>query len=82
MQESAYAHRRPSGARRAQTNRQDTTSMGNKIVTEADRKRSPRPPATASYTPPRSGIGQRISLERGTATRTKKNPGKRPHKGG
>jgi hypothetical protein len=56
--------------------------MGNKIVTEADRMRAPKPPLTASYTPPRSGGGQRISLERGTATRSKKNPGKRPHKGG
>jgi hypothetical protein len=26
--------------------------------------------------------GQKISLERGTATRSKKNPGKRPKKGG
>ncbi len=56
--------------------------MGNKIVTEADRKRAPKPLQTAGYTPPRSGGGQRISLERGTATRSKKNPGKRPHKGG
>jgi hypothetical protein len=56
--------------------------MGNKIVTEADRKRSPAPKATPSYTPPRMGIGQKISQERGTSTRSKKNPGKRPHQGG
>ena len=56
--------------------------MGNKIVTEADRQRSPAPKATPSYTPPRTGIGQKISQERGTATRSKKNPGKRPHQGG
>lgn len=56
--------------------------MGNKIVTEADRQRSPAPPKTANYTPPRHGGGQKISLERGTSTRNKKNPGKRPHKGG
>ncbi|HSV46066.1 MAG TPA: hypothetical protein VLJ58_09770 [Ramlibacter sp.] len=56
--------------------------MGNKIVTEADRRRSPPPPATTSYTPPRTGGGQTVSLERGTATRNKKNPGKRPRQGG
>ncbi len=56
--------------------------MGNKIVTEADRKRSPAPKATEGYTPPRSGGGQRVSLERGVATRSKKNPGKRAHQGG
>jgi len=56
--------------------------MGNKIVTEADRKRSPVPKASPTYTPPRAGNGQRVSLERGTATRNKKNPGKRPHQGG
>jgi hypothetical protein len=55
--------------------------MGNKIVTEADRKASPRvaTPTGTLYTP---GKGQRISLERGSHTRSKKNPGKRPHKGG
>jgi len=26
--------------------------------------------------------GQKVSLERGTSTRSKKNPGKRPEKGG
>jgi hypothetical protein len=29
-----------------------------------------------------SGRGQKVSLERGAHTRTKKNPGKRPKKGG
>lgn len=56
--------------------------MGKTIVTEADRKRSPAPQASATFTPPRSGQGQRVSRERGTATRTKKNPGKRAHQGG
>jgi hypothetical protein len=56
--------------------------MGNKIVTEADRQRSPAPKPTEGYTPPRKGGGQKISQERGTATRNKKNPGKRPHQGG
>jgi len=56
--------------------------MGNKIVTEADRKRSPAPKAIEGYTPAKSGGGQRISLERGVATRSKKNPGKRAHQGG
>ncbi|MBA4261794.1 MAG: hypothetical protein C0443_07180 [Comamonadaceae bacterium] len=58
------------------------SDMGNTIVTEADRKRTPRPapmPGTALPTP---GRGQRISLERGVATRSKKNPGKRSNKGG
>jgi len=55
--------------------------MGNKIKTEADRKATPRP------TPP-SGVtvttrrGQRVSLERGSHTANKKNPGKRAKKGG
>ena len=56
--------------------------MGNKIVTEADRKatKSVKPqPGTAVV---RHGGGQKRSLERGTATRSKKNPGKRAHKGG
>jgi len=56
--------------------------MGKQIVTEADRKRTPPPPATAGFTPPKEGIGQRISRARGSATRSKKNPGKRAHKGG
>ena len=56
--------------------------MGNKIVTAADRKRPPRPqplPGNPLQTP---GRGQRVSLERGVATRSKKNPGKRSKKGG
>jgi hypothetical protein len=56
--------------------------MGNKIVTEADRKRTPTPKATESYTPQRKSSGQKVSLERGKSTRNKKNPGKRPHQGG
>ena len=56
--------------------------MGNKIVTEADRKRTPAPKPLPGVALARSGGGQKISLERGTATRSKKNPGKRPHKGG
>ncbi len=50
--------------------------MGNKIVTEADRKRTP-PPA-APFTQVR---GQRVSQERGSHTHYKKNPGKRAHSG-
>ena len=56
--------------------------MGNKIVTEADRKATKpvKPlPGTAAV---RLGGGQKRSLERGSATRSKKNPGKRAHKGG
>lgn len=56
--------------------------MGNKIVTEADRKRTPRPQTPNGVTLPTHGRGQRVSLERGTATRSKKNAGKRSKKGG
>ena len=56
--------------------------MGNKIVTEADRKRSAAPKPLEGYAVARNGGGQKISLERGKASRSKKNPGKRPHKGG
>lgn len=56
--------------------------MGNSIVTEADRKRSPAPKTAEGYRVGKEGIGQKISRERGTATRSKKNPGKRAHKGG
>ena len=54
--------------------------MGNKIVTEADRRATPRPPAPAgvAYT---AGKGQKVSLERGSHTRSKKQAGKRPHQG-
>ena len=54
--------------------------MPQKIRTEADRKASPRPTPVAGQTLT-SGRGQKRSLERGTATRSKKNPGKRPHQG-
>ena len=56
--------------------------MGNKIVTEADRKRSPAVKASPTFTPPKPSSGQKLSQERGTATRSKKNPGKRPKQGG
>lgn len=55
--------------------------MANKIRTEADRKATPRPPAPAGVTVT-AGRGQKISLERGSHTRSKKNPGKRAGKGG
>ena len=52
--------------------------MGHKIVTEAMRKASkPLPGAAVKL----QGVGQRRSLERGSHTRSKKNPGKRPHSG-
>jgi hypothetical protein len=53
--------------------------MGNKLVTEADRKFT-KPLEGASTR--KQGTGQRVSLERGSHTRSKKNPGKRAHKGG
>ncbi len=56
--------------------------MGHRIITEADRKRTAAPKPTAGIKLRRSGDGQRVSLERGTSTRNKKNPGKRPHQGG
>lgn len=56
--------------------------MGNKIVTEADRKRTPAPKIAEGLRVTREGKGQMISRARGTATRSKKNPGKRSHKGG
>lgn len=52
--------------------------MGNKIQTEADRRATPKPPGTRT----RMNGGQKVSLERGSHTRSKKNPGKRTHKGG
>ena len=55
--------------------------MGNKIKTEADRKATPRPPAPTGVTFT-AGRGQKVSLERGSHTRSKKTPGKRPSKGG
>jgi hypothetical protein len=56
--------------------------MGNKIVTEADRKFTAPLPALPGVTLRTHGRGQRVSLERGVATRSKKNPGKRSKKGG
>ena len=56
--------------------------MGNKIVTEADRKRTAAPKTREGYTIARQGGGQKLSRERGVSTRNKKNPGKRPHSGG
>ena len=56
--------------------------MGNKIVTEADRKFTKPLPTPPGVTLPTHGRGQRVSLERGVATRSKKNPGKRSSKGG
>lgn len=55
--------------------------MGNKIVTEADRKATPRPVAPKGVTVT-TVRGQRVSLERGKTIRSKKNPGKRPRSGG
>ena len=55
--------------------------MTQKIRTEADAKATPRPAAPKGVTVTvRSG--QKVSLERGSHTRSKKNPGKRPKKGG
>lgn len=56
-------------------------NMGNKIVTEADRKRTPAPKTSQGYSIKREGGGQKRSLERGSHTRSKKKPGKRPHSG-
>jgi hypothetical protein len=57
-------------------------SMTQKFRTEAERKASPKPVPMPGYSLPRMGGGQKVSLERGTATRSKKNPGKRAKKGG
>ena len=56
--------------------------MGNKIVTEADRKRTAPVKVQEGIRVAKAGGGQKVSLERGTATRSKKNPGKRAKKGG
>ena len=50
--------------------------MGKKLVTEAMRKATPQLPGA---TVRKEGTGQKRSLERGSHTRSKKNPGKRPH---
>jgi hypothetical protein len=55
--------------------------MAREPRTEAERKASPRPTPVKGFTFAVSR-GQKVSLERGTSTRSKKNPGKRPHKGG
>jgi hypothetical protein len=55
--------------------------MANKIRTEADARATPRPPAPKGVTLT-VHKGQKRSLERGVHTRSKKNPGKRPKKGG
>jgi hypothetical protein len=55
--------------------------MAHKIRTEADKAATPR----AKPLPGTSGTlgrGQKISKERGSHTRSKKNPGKRAGKGG
>jgi hypothetical protein len=57
-------------------------TMGSKIVTEADRKATPAPKVADGASPRRTGVGQKVSLERGKHTRNKKNAGKRPHQGG
>ena len=54
---------------------------------QQDRHRSrsqahPRPQTPNGVTLGTPGRGQRVSLERGVATRSKKNPGKRSKKGG
>ena len=54
--------------------------MGNKIVTDADRKATPRPALPIGVTAT-TGKGQKRSLERGAHTRSKKNPGKRARQG-
>ena len=55
--------------------------MPKEFRTEAERKASPRPVPMPGQTLT-TGRGQKRSLERGVATRSKKNPGKRPKKGG
>jgi hypothetical protein len=54
--------------------------MPKQIRVEADRC-APKPVPAPGMTRT-AGRGQKISLERGSWTRSKKNPGKRPHKGG
>jgi len=56
------------------------SSMSKKIRVEADIC-APKPVSPKGYTIT-TGHGQKISLERGSHTRSKKNPGKRPHQGG
>lgn len=56
--------------------------MGHTLVTQADRQRTPAPTPAQGHSRARSGNGQQVSRERGTATRNKKQTGKRPHQGG
>jgi hypothetical protein len=56
--------------------------MAKKIRTEADRKATPPVPPLPGTNSRVNGGGQRSSLERGSHTRSKKNPGKRPSSGG
>ena len=55
--------------------------MANKIRTKANHLATPRPvaPNGVTFSAPH---GQKRSLEHNTSTRSKKNPGKRPRKGG
>lgn len=53
--------------------------MSKKIRVEADIC-APKPVPPKGYTIT-TGNGQKCSLERGSHTRSKKNPGKRPHQG-
>lgn len=53
--------------------------MSKKIRVEADIC-APKPVCPKGYTIT-TGKGQKCSLERGAHTRSKKNPGKRPHQG-
>ncbi len=55
--------------------------MAKEFRTEADRVATPRPVMTKGFSMPVTN-GQKRSLERGVATRSKKNPGKRAHQGG
>ena len=54
--------------------------MPKKIRVEADRC-APKPTLAPGMTRT-AGHGQKVSLERGSWTRSTKNPGKRPSKGG
>lgn len=54
--------------------------MTQKFRTEAERKATPRPAAPKGVTFT-AGRGQKVSLERGAHTRSKKNPGKRARRG-
>lgn len=64
-----------------QVNQTGEISMGTKIFTEADRKRTPPPATPKGVSLSTKFRGQRVSQERGAHTRSKKNPGKRAHSG-